>query len=317
MDHINIEKLGSWVFVSLASVTTIFCFVFLLRNRHSKQTKENAGVLLCSISSLILTVCYAFYDLHYNNNENLQINRSICLVVPILHKSSIATSRCLCTLIFAYRYKTVNNRISFFAVKKAQWFSVGIIVVTALQTIFDVIWFIATKDLECFHISLKSVKRIYIISIGSLHFLVTVFQTIIMCEIIKPIFKHCTRQQSSALSRNNARRSFYRVLLSSLVFSLTDFGSIAVFLSRAILYEVRTPIIVVINTNINTLALMCSYENYKARLFPFLCCLETNENNRNRLQCIHNSIVSKKIKTSSKNSSNLNTIDANTQEGPV
>ena len=138
-----------------------------------------------------------------------------------------------------------------------------------------------------------------------------------MCEIIKPIFKHCTRQQSSALSRNNARRSFYRVVLSSLVFSLTDFGSIAVFLSRAILYEVRTPIIVVINTNINTLALMCSYDNLKTRLFPFLCCLETNENNRNRQKENRNSIVSKRIKMGSKNLSNLNTIDAKTQEDPV
>ena len=309
----NIEKLGSWFFVSLSSVTTIFCFVFLVGNRNSSQTKENVVVLLCSISSLTYTAFYASYDIQYNNNEILHLNESMCFIMPFLYKSTIAASRCFCNLIFLYRYKTVNNRISIFAVKKAYWFSVAIIVVTVLQTVFDCIffWFVGTKESDCFNMTLKIGKQIYLLSIGLLYFLVAVFQAIILCEIIKPIFKHCTRLNSA---NNNVRCSFYRVVLSTLVFCLSDFGSIVVFLVRVSVYESRTPILFVINLNINTLSLMCSYDNYRTRLFPFLCCLECEESNRNRRQVAHKSVVSKRINVSSQNRSNLKTIDTKTEE---
>ena len=319
MDHIteNIEKLCSWFLVSLSSVTTIFCFVFLIRNGDSNKTKENIVVLLCSISSLTYAVIHATYDLHYSNNESLQLSGYICFAMRILYKSSFATSRCCCNLIFLYRYKTINNRISIFAVKKAYCFSVGIIVVTVLKSIFDLFfsfWAFDTKNSDCFRMTLKSEMRIYLISMASLYLLVAVFQTIILCEIIKPIFKHCTRLNSSALSSNNLRRSFYRVVLSTLVFSLSDFGSLAIISTRITLYEVRTPMVVVINLIINTLSLMCSYDNYKTRLFPFLCCLEVDENNQNTPQGNKNSTANREIASSSQNRSILKTIDATTEE---
>ena len=314
----HIEKFGSWFFVSLSSVTTIFCFVFLVRNYNYKQKKENIVVLLCSISSLTYTVVHAFYDLHYSNN-NSQLNGNICFAIHILYKSTIATSKCFCNLIFLYRYKTINRRISIFPIKKAYWFSIGIIIFTALQGIFDNIffWVVATKDKECFEMPLKLGKRVYFISMGLMYFLVAFFQTIILCEIIKPIFKHCTRLNSSALSSKRVRATFYRVVLSTLVFCVSDFGTLVLFLIRVFLYEVRTPMAIAINLNINTLCLMCSYSNWKARLFPFFCCLETAGNNRNRCQVNHNSIVNKQTVLSSRNRSYLKTIDIKTEKDEV
>ena len=318
MHHMT-EKFGSWFFVSLSSLTTTFCFVFLVRNRSSKQMKENAVVLLCSISSLTYTVFYALYDVNYSINKSSQLSGYICYVMPIVYKSTIATSKCFCSLIFAYRYKTVNRRISVFSAKKAHWFSVGIITITVLQFMFDKVffWLVVPKDFDCFSKPLKFGNCIYMVSMGLMYLLVAVFQTIILCEIIKPIFKHCTRLNRSILSSNSLRSTFYRIVLSSLVFTLSDFSTLVTLFMRVLLYNQRSPIIVVINLNINTICLICSYSNYKERLFPFLCCLGTAENDRNRRQINHNCFVNKQTVMRSQIRSKLKTIDNKTVEDEV
>ena len=306
----NIEKCGSWFLAFLSSVTTIFCFVFLIRNFKSKHTKENTVVFLCSVSCFAYTIFYSNYDLYYGSNESLKSTESICFVMLFLYQTTFAASKCFCNLIFAYRYKTVNKRVCIFAVKKAYWFSVGIIIVTVLQTIFSYIYFSSTNSKDCFYKSVKrNNNRIYLISTCLLYILVSIFQTIILYEIIKPIFKHCIRLNTTALSITNLRNSFYRIVFTTLVFSLSDFGIIITFLIRVRIYELRTPIIIVLNLNINTICLMCSYDNYKSRLFPFMCRSKTDGANQSERQASRNSIASKRTVMSSKSPLNLKTLD--------
>ena len=70
----------------------------------------------------------------------------------------------------------------------------------------------------------KSGSNVFIyILLGSL-LLVTVLQSAILVEIIKPIYKHCLQIQNSSVSNNSNRDIFYRVVICTLVFSISDFG---------------------------------------------------------------------------------------------
>ena len=271
----SIAKNGSWFLVTLSVVSTIFCLVYLLKKFKSKRTKENFVVLLCSFSSLTCTLFYHMYELHYWEDKSITSNRTICFVTPLVYKTTIAANRCFCNLIFAHRYKTINRRISLIAANKVYWFSIVIVVLSVLQTIFDCVSFsIYQKDTtNCFNRSLK--VGIYIYSKCIYYFLLAIFQTVILVEIVKPIFNHCMRMNNTTISNDEVKSSLYRVVFSTFVFCLSDFGAIVVFFIRAYFYKMRSPMIFVVNLNINTICLMCSYDNYKTRFFPILCCFKT------------------------------------------
>ena len=302
----NSEKYGSWFLAFLSSATTMSCFVFLIRNFKSKHTKENAVVFLCSASCFAYTMFYSNYDLYLGSTESLKSTGSICSVMPFLYQTTFVANKCFCNLIFVYRYKTVNKRVCIFAVKKAFWFSVSIIIVTVFQTIFSYVHFSSIDHKGCLNKTVKRTNnRIYLVLTGLLYILVSIFQTVILYEVIKPIFKHCVRLKNSALSITILRKRFYRIVITTLVFSLSDFGSLITFLIRLRMYEVRTPMIVALNLNINTLCLMCSYDNYKSRLFPFLCRPEIDGADQSKFP----STASKRTLMSSKSRSTLKTID--------
>ena len=292
----SIAITGSWFLVTLSVVSTIFCLVYLLKKFNSKRTKENLVVLLCSFSSLTCTLFYHMYDLHYSEDEIIRSNRTICFVTPLVYKTTIAANRCFCNLIFAHRYKTINRRISLFAANKAYWFSIVIVVLSVLQTIFDCVFFYVHQNeiTNCFNWSLK--VGIYIYSACTYYLLLAIFQTVILVEIVKPIFNHCMQLNNTAISNDEVKSRLYRVVLSTFVFCLSDFGAIVVFFIRAYFYMMRPPMVFVVNLNINTICLMCSFDNYKTRLFPILCCFKTKRdrsvaNPANKLNEVQNSRV--------------------------
>ena len=268
----SITTYASWFLVTLSVVTTVFCLVYLLKKFQSKQTKESFIVLLCSFSSLTCTLFYHVYELHYSNGKNLKTNRTIWFVMPIVYKTTIAANRCFCNLIFAYRYKTINRRISLFAANKAYWFSIVIVVLSVLQTIFDCVSFsiyqIDTPN--CFNLSLK--VGTYIYSTCSYYLLLAICQTVILVEIVKPISNHCMRMNNTTIPNDEIKSNLYWV-----VFCLSDFCVLIVFFIRAYFYKIRSPMLFVVNLNINTICLMCSYDNYKTRLLPILCCFKNEQ----------------------------------------
>ena len=234
-------------------------------------------MLLCSFSSLTCTLFYQIYELQYSGDKNLKSNRTICFVMPLVYKTTIAANRCFCNLIFAYRYKTINKSMSLFAANKAYWFSIAIVVLSVLQTIFDCVYFFIYQvdSSNCFHRSLK--VGIYIYFTCIYYLLLTIFQTVILVEIIKPIFNHCIRMNNTTISNDEVKSSLYRVVFSTFLFCLSDFGVIAVYFVRAYFLKMRSPMLFVVNLNMNTICLMCSYKDYKTRLFPILCCFKTGQ----------------------------------------
>ena len=206
--------------------------------------------------------------------------------MPVVYKLTIGINRCCCNLIFAYRYKTINTSNCVFAAKRAYWFLIGIIVV--LQAILDCFYFtfVQPKLKDCFshNLEVEESNDAYIYAPALCYLLTAIFQTIILVEIIMSIFYHCTRLNNSTISNNSIRSTLYRIVLTTLVFCLSDFADIIAHVFRAALLQTRSPMMIVINLSINTLTLMCSYEDYRMRIFPFICSFKPTRNNLGKAQ---------------------------------
>jgi len=274
-----------WAIFALSCVKTACCLVYMLRKIKSKQLKENCVVLLCSVAECGNAFFYCYYDLYYQQHLKLGVG-AICTVMPLVYKISIAINRCCCNLIFAYRYKTINKISSIFAAKRAYWFSIGIVLFSVAHTVVDCIYFtvINPKRVDCFSLNLEVSEKYggYIYAVNGSYLVIAVFQTIILKEIIKPIYNHCTRLSNSTISKDSIRSSLYRIVLSTLVFSLSDFSALLFHVIRAVTLQTRSPMTFLINLSVNTLSLMCSYEDYKFRLFPFVACKATEDVSRTR-----------------------------------
>ena len=271
-----------------SAIITLCCLIYLFKNIGSKQKKENSVVFLCSVSGFVCTFFYCYYEVYYFENQDLQADGAICIIMPIVYKITLAINRCSCNLIFAYRYKTINKLSSIFAARKAYWFSIIIIVVFILQTIFDCIYFSAPyfkpKLTDCLSFNLEVEVHVatYIYATNGCFLITLISQTVILVEIIRPIFNHFTRLNKSTISNNSIRSSLYRIVLSTLVFCLSDFCIIIAHVIRAMVFQTRSPIIFVLNLSINTVSLMCSYEDYNERFLPFLCCSTTEQNSKSK-----------------------------------
>ena len=97
-------------------------------------------------------------------------------------------------------------------------------------------------------------------------------------------FLPLTRLNNSTISNNSIRSTLYRIVLTTLVFCLSDFADIIAHVFRAALLQTRSPMMIVINLSINTLTLMCSYEDYRMRIFPFICSFKPTRNNLGKAQ---------------------------------
>ena len=66
------------------------------------------------------------------------------------------------------------------------------------------------------------------------------------------------------------RSTLYQLIVCIVMFVLSDFGVIIWAAVRIKVQKSLSPIIVTFNLSINALTLMCSYADYRRRLFPFL-----------------------------------------------
>ena len=96
------------IFVSLSTLTTRSCFVYLLTKIKEKQAKENFFIFLCSISVLECRLFSFIFGLPYSKAGNLNATKALCFALPMIYKSTIMFRRCLCNLIF--RFPLQNNQ---------------------------------------------------------------------------------------------------------------------------------------------------------------------------------------------------------------
>ena len=157
--------------------------------------------------------------------------------MPIVYKTTIAANRCFCNLIFAYRYKTINRRNSLFAANKAYWFSIVIIVLSVLQTIFDCVSFsiyqIDTPN--CFNLSLK--VGTYIYSTCSYYLLLAICQTVILVEIVKPISNHCMRMNNTTIPNDEIKSNFLQSCFHNFCVLLERFWRLNYILYQGLLLK--------------------------------------------------------------------------------
>ena len=103
----------------------------------------------------------------------------------------------------------------------------------------------------------------------------TTMQSVILVEIIKPIYKHM--HNKALFSSRSLKLTFYRVVVCSFLFSVSDFLFLIIQFITVKTINRPMPIVLIANVDLNLLSLICSYKNYKRRLFLFL---KTNRNQK-------------------------------------
>ena len=194
----------------------------------------------------------------------------MCKVSSSTYKVVLAINKCSSNLIFAYRYKTVNKRRLILS-KRAYFYSIFIVAISAFQILFDVFYFtLATKDGQerCLFLKINFKKHsFHVLTIALCFTIVTIMQTVILVEIVKPIYKHLNN--TSRISNRSLKFTLYRVVIFSLLFSMSDFFFLIIQFIMVKTLNRPMPIVLITNVNLNLISLVCSYKNYKTRLFSF------------------------------------------------
>ena len=256
-----------WLLALVPCYLALASFVYFIQNIKQGKSCENFFVFTAALICVPVSFLFLFIDFQVPALEYL------CKTTPTVNKTAMIISKCLSNMIFAKRYEAINKRSSIFAHRRAYWFSVCIIVVSLAQLAFDQVHFYLYKFSDffsCYPLEENSLTKLYQIAVVLGIFLITtVLQTIILVEIIRPLFRHLGQVSSSHIASGNVRRTFKRVVVCSLVFSVSDFGLI--FLQIVMMITIKRPLSVfaIFNLNINAISLINSYTDYGKRLFPF------------------------------------------------
>ena len=131
---------------------------------------------------------------------------------------------CFCSLIFAYRYKTVDSSRKKF-VAKTLVFSAVIITISVFQVFFDhlyTVFILTIQKQECFYFNYDLKEHlVYIIVMVCCMFVTTVFQAGILILTLKPNRNHV----NNILSISNERMYsiIKRTFFCTLLFATSDF----------------------------------------------------------------------------------------------
>lgn len=255
-----------WIHVAVSCYLALANFVYFIQEGNNERKTENFIVFLAVLICVSCSILFFAVDFQH------EVLKYLCNTSPTVYKSSVVFSKCLCNIIFVKRYKAIKRRSSTFSVKRAYCFSFCIIAISLILLTFDQILFYLfnkTSFLDCF--PLEELRlNLYQISVVLGYFLITtVLQTVILVEIIKPLCRHVEQINNSYITNESIKRTLNRIVVCTFIFSLSDFG--LVILQFIMTYTFRTPmpIFAILNLIINAISLICSYSDYRKRLFPF------------------------------------------------
>ena len=184
----------------ISSYISLASFTYTLRKHLSdKFFKENVICFLTSLCSLVcstynLIACYA-----YVNEANIMT----CPLFMVLYSTVVTASRCFSNLVFACRYKTINQNNRVLAEKRAYAFTVSIVVVSVVHLVFTYLYAGFVPLNNCRQGTVKGARGYLYFSIAC-YMLITFLQTVILVEIIKPVFKHCMHLNTTTISSKYA-----------------------------------------------------------------------------------------------------------------
>ena len=200
-------------------------FIYFVKKFNSAKKKENLIVLLCSLLTITCSILYFFLVLYYKKYDTLLSSSGLCKSSNDMFKTVLIINKCFCNLIFAYRYKTVNNSGKKF-VKKTLVFSAIIITISVFQVIFDhlyTVFILPIEKQECFHYNYDLKQHlVYIIVMVGCMFLTTVLQTGILVLTLRPIRNHVNN--ISSISNERMYSMTKRIFFCTLLFAASDFG---------------------------------------------------------------------------------------------
>ena len=197
------------------------------------------------------------------------MNRYFCRFFGIYSVSSVALSKCLSSLVFAYRYKMINKPLN---AKRAYVLTVTVIPWIVVGLISTIYFRVAIDKHPCNYYQLNnrssntSISLIHTFTLSTF-IITTVLQIIILIEIIKPLYLHYVNMGRATISNNRIKKLLCRVILCTLSFCVSDFALIV----YGFLKHKRNEgyLLLTLNLIINAVSLMCSYADFKKRLFPF------------------------------------------------
>ena len=257
--------------IGMSLYLTFATLVYCIKKKEENLNKENFIVFLCSLCTFLFSIVYFLFDSQFKAFESSKI---VCDVAFTFWKTFLILNRCLCNLIFSYRYESLNRSTAILAAKRSFAFTITLIFVSLLLLVFDVVYYqlqISPSVDDCENITIDYDKHYISINIESGLFLTAVtLQTAILVEIIKPIYKHCKRLDNSTISNGSIRKTLYRVVVCTLVFFISDLGFGFAYLLGINKVDQRWTFLWALNLLVNTVSLMCSFNDYKTRIYPFV-----------------------------------------------
>ena len=185
--------------VVISSYISICSFVYILRKRsRCGHFKENVINFLTSFCSL---TCSTYNLSVYHFGDATMTSQTICTLSSIVYGTVVTVSRCFCSLVFVCRYKTINQNNRAVAERKAHQFTVSITVVSILHLVFTYFYTGFVHRTNCEQGLVKGDKGFLFMGVGILCYtLITLIQTVILVEIVKPVLRHCMHLNATTIS---------------------------------------------------------------------------------------------------------------------
>ena len=225
----------------------------------------------CSFITVPCSILYFFVVLHYKKYDTLLSSSSLCKSSNDMFKTILIINKCLCNLIFAYRYKTVNSS-EIKAFTKTLVFTTTIVIISLFQITFDHLYtffMLSFQKQECFYFNYDLKQHlVYIIVMVGCMLVATILQTGILILILKPICNHMNN--SSRISNECIYSLIKRIFFCTFLFAASDFGLVILQLVMVKNIGRPMPILLLSNLNFNCFSFLISYGDYKKRLYRFI-----------------------------------------------
>ena len=188
--------------VAISSYISVCSLVYTLRKRHRGGGffKEN---VVCHLTALCSLTCSAYNLAVYRFGDAIMTSQSTCTLSSVVYGTVVTASRCFGNLVFACRYKTINQNNRAVAVKRrAHQFTVSITVVSLLHLVFTYFYTaFAPRMTNCEQGRVEGGEGFLFLGVGILCYtLITLIQTVILVEIVKPVARHCMHLNATTIS---------------------------------------------------------------------------------------------------------------------
>ena len=246
---------------SFMSIYLFLCtLVYTIYKWKDKLRSDNCLCLINNVSNLLVCIIILVRILFW---ENYFVT---CRLLKTSIFAQVTASRCSTHLVFRSRYKSMEK--STLKQKRTFYFTIYIMVASILQLliIYTTSYGYETQT-HCIYGTPDYKLSVY----GNLFLFLTVFvvQIIILVMVIKPILRHCKNIDQTNISSLSMKLVLKRLFSTLVSFVVSD---VLLMVSGVVLSRKNTwlPVFTLINMNINSLSLTCSFVDYKRRLMPLI-----------------------------------------------